>query len=113
MRCLKGDQPLLQRVNTANNFWTRLRGLLGRSELSREEGLLISPCNSVHTLGMKFPIGVVFLSRSGEVRHLIARMPPGKLSPLIRGADQVLELHPETLAQARLQVGDTLTFSAE
>jgi uncharacterized membrane protein (UPF0127 family) len=56
---------------------------------------------------------VVFLSRSGEVRHLIARMPPGKLSPLIRGADQVLELHPETLAQARLQVGDTLTFSAE
>lgn len=113
MRCLKGDQLLLPEVHTAQTFWTRLRGLLGRSDIAPTEGLLIRPCNSVHTLGMKFPIGVVFLSRSGEVRHLIARMPPGKLSPLIRGADQVLELHPETLAQAQLVVGDQLTFAAE
>lgn len=114
MQCLKQDsQPLLTTVQMANTFWTRFRGLLGRTELAPNEGLLIVPCNSVHTLGMKFAIGVVFLSRDGKVCHLIPIMPPGKLGPLIANAHQVLELHPDTLAKAELRVGDTLIFKGQ
>lgn len=97
-------------VDHANTFFTRLRGLLGRDGLGPEQGLLISPCHSVHTLGMRFAIGVVFLNREGQVLHQIAEMPPGRLSPVIKGAKQVLELHPHTLAHWQLQIGETLVF---
>ena len=73
MQCLKQDgSPVLHTVQMAHTFWTRFRGLLGRTGLDSDEGLLIVPCNSVHTLGMKFAIGVVFLTRDGKVCHLDA-----------------------------------------
>lgn len=110
LTCLRGEEPLLSQVAHANSFFTRLRGLLGRTELSADQGLLISPCHSVHTLGMHFAIGVVFLNREGAVIHQIAEMPPGQLSPIIKGAKKVLELHPQTLARWDLKTGETLLF---
>lgn len=111
LRCIgpEGD-TLLGRVARANHFWTRLKGLLGRSGIDQDEGLLIEPCNSVHCLGMKFSIGVVFLSKDHQVLHLIEEMPPGKLSPVIKGAKKVLEMHPARLRQAGLKLGDRLGF---
>ncbi|MGE3726203.1 MAG: DUF192 domain-containing protein [Candidatus Sericytochromatia bacterium] len=110
LHCLRGEQLLLSEVAHANSFFTRLRGLLGQKELKQEQGLLITPCHSVHTLGMHFAIGVVFLNRDGQVLHQISAMAPGKLSPVIKGAKQVLELHPETLATWGLETGDVLVF---
>ena len=110
LHCLRGEARLLSDVAHANSFFTRLRGLLGRKALKPEQGLLITPCHSVHTLGMKFAIGVVFLNREGAVIHQIAEMAPGKLSPVIKGAKQVLELHPERLASWGLKTGDVLVF---
>lgn len=104
-------QILLPRVALADSFWTRLRGLLGRQQLARDEGLLIRPCNSVHTLGMRFSIGVVFLDGEGQIVHLMPELRPNRLSPLIRRARQVLELHPDTLQQHPLAVGQFLRFS--
>jgi uncharacterized membrane protein (UPF0127 family) len=37
-----------------------MRGLLGRPGLPPGEGLLLSPCNSVHTCFMRFAIDVIF-----------------------------------------------------
>ena len=59
---------------------------------------------------MRFSIGVVFLSADNQVLHLIPDMQPGKLSPLVRGSKRVLELHPQTLKQSDLKIGDTLRF---
>ena len=41
----------------------RMRGLLGRSELPSDQGILLRPAGSVHTFFMRFPIDVVFLDR--------------------------------------------------
>lgn len=111
LRCIspKGE-TLIGSVARANHFWTRLKGLLGRSSIAEDEGLLIEPCNSVHCLGMKFNIGVVFLSKDHQVLHLIEDMPPGKLSPVIKGSKKVLEMHPVRLRQAGLKLGDQLVF---
>src|SRR5207249_5589534 len=46
--CLLADTP-----------WTRLRGLLGRRGLGADEGLLLRPAGSVHTLFMRFRIDVI------------------------------------------------------
>jgi uncharacterized protein len=68
--------------------------LLGLALLTRERagaGLLIPRCQSVHTLGMRFPLDLIFLDREGGVLELHRGVPPGRF---IRcpGAMAVLEL---------------------
>jgi len=60
-------------VPVATGFRSRLLGLalLGRERAG--PGLLIPRCRSVHTLGMRFPIDIVFLDGAGrEIRRLEA-----------------------------------------
>lgn len=109
-RCVEKNLVLVEQVQVADRFWTRFKGLLGRQHLSESEGLLIRPCHSVHTMGMKFVIGVVFLDAENRVLHLIEEMKPSRFSPLIRGSKQVLELHPARLAQGLIQVGHRVVF---
>jgi uncharacterized membrane protein (UPF0127 family) len=68
--------------------------LLGLAWLSRERvgaGLLIPGCASVHTLGMRFELDLVFLGAGDRVLSVRARLVPGRLS-WHRGAAAVLEL---------------------
>lgn len=110
VKCLQDEQTLLQQVTLADSFWSRFKGLLGRKQLAPDEGLLLKPCSSVHTLGMQFAIGVVYLNRSNEILHIQPHMPPGRLGPLIKGACQVLEVNPDWLAASPLKVGSQLHF---
>jgi hypothetical protein len=43
-------------VAVADRWWPRFRGLLGRDRLPEGEGLLLTPCRSIHMLGMRFPL---------------------------------------------------------
>lgn len=110
-RCLRADgSELLGQVTHAVSFTTRLRGLLGRKGLAPDEGLLLEPCNSVHTIGMGFSIAVVFLSWENEVLNVIPEMLPGRLSPIVAKARRVLELSPAVLRDHPLAIGETLRF---
>jgi len=73
---------------------TRVSRLLGLALLARERapaGLLIPRCRSVHTLGMRFRLDLVFLDQAGRVVELRRGVPPGRF---VRcpGAMAVLEL---------------------
>ena len=48
------------RAGLADSWWTRLRGLIGRSPLEPGEGLLLVPCKAVHMYGMTGAIDVAF-----------------------------------------------------
>jgi uncharacterized membrane protein (UPF0127 family) len=98
-------------VAVADRWWLRLRGLLGRKHLRPGEGLLLTPCSSVHTFGMRFPIDVVFLAVNGEVVAVYPGMRPGRTSPLHRKARQTLELPHGTLEETGTAVGDLLHFT--
>src|SRR5215813_8586816 len=55
--------------------------LLGLALLSRERagaGLLIPGCRSVHTLGMRFPLDLVFFDRRGQVVEICRSVPAGR-----------------------------------
>jgi uncharacterized protein len=95
------------RCVVADGFLTRLRGLLGRRELPRDEGLLINPCSSIHTWFMRFPIDVVFLDRDLRVVRVAADVGPWRLR-WGRGARQVLELAAGEAAARGIGVGDRL-----
>ncbi|WP_435102100.1 DUF192 domain-containing protein [Arhodomonas sp. AD133] len=58
---------MLPDVRVAESFFKRARGLLFSRELGPGEGLLLRKCRSVHTVGMSFPIDVVFLDADGVV----------------------------------------------
>jgi uncharacterized membrane protein (UPF0127 family) len=68
-----------------------MRGLLGRSSLAPEEGILLRPAGSVHTAFMRFPIDVVFVDRDGEVLRVAEALPPWRTASA-RGAKAVVEL---------------------
>ena len=76
----------------ARGFWARGRGLLGRSALGPDEALVISPCGSIHTLGMRFGIDAVFLDRRRRCLAVARDLRPGRIGPLVRGAHSVVEL---------------------
>ena len=92
----------------ANNWWTRLRGLLGHPPLKSGEGLLLRGEKAIHSVGMSFPIDVLFLDRAGRVVHLIPAMPPLRCSPFIAQAADVLELPAGTIAQTDTTLGDQI-----
>ena len=73
---------------------SRLSRLLGLALLPRERaglGLLIPRCRGVHTIGMRFPLDLIFLDGGARVIEIRRDVPAGRLvrSP---GADSVLEL---------------------
>lgn len=80
------------RVVRANTFFKRLRGLLGRTSLPMNEGLLLEPCSAVHMMGMKFPIDIVFLSLNDRVLSVFTHVPPGWRGYTFPGTHRILEL---------------------
>lgn len=66
-------------------------GLLAGQRLGDSEGLWINPCMAVHTIGMRFPIDVVFLDRHQAVIRVVANLPPYRFAICWR-ASSVVEL---------------------
>lgn len=92
----------------ADTFVGRARGLLGTRSI--EGALLIRPGNSVHGLGMTYPLDVALLDRSMQVRHVL-RLRPFGLSRPRRGIRQVLEAEAGAFSAWGLTVGSRLTIS--
>lgn len=104
-------QVIVRDLKVADNVFTRAKGLLGTRELPAGHGLLIRPCNSVHMLGMSYPIDVVFLSKAMEIVRVIPELKPWRLSPVVRGAYQVLELPVGTISRYQLVPGNKLVVT--
>jgi uncharacterized protein len=94
-------------VRVADRLWMRVRGLIGRA-ISPGEGLLIVPCNGVHTFGMRYSLDVAFLDKAGRVVAVNPVMQPNRMSKIHRGAHAVLEVPAGTLAQTGTVAGDKL-----
>lgn len=99
----------------ANTHWTRLRGLLGLAadDFRNGLGLWIIPCHGVHTLGMGFPIDVVYLDRDRTVVHVQSELKPWRFAPIRTQAASVLELPSRTATETRTAVGDKIEITLE
>ncbi|MGZ8793630.1 MAG: DUF192 domain-containing protein [Gaiellaceae bacterium] len=95
-RCVVADSPA-----------SRMRGLLGRSELRPGEGLLLRPASSIHTWFMRFPIDAVFLDRDLRVVGISNDLRPWRATGR-RGAKAVLELPAGEIGRRGLALGDLL-----
>jgi|SRR5580658_1414510 uncharacterized membrane protein (UPF0127 family) len=97
-------------LSVADTHWTRLRGLLGlnSSDFRNGSGLWIIPCHGVHTLGMGFPIDVVYLDQVMTVIHIHRELAPWRFAPIRTQAASVLELPCRTAAETGTAVGDKI-----
>ncbi len=98
---------LADRADIADTASARNRGLLKHSGLEAGEGLWIVPCEGVHTIGMKFPIDVVFLNRKRKVVKIRRTMGKWRFALCLRG-HSVLELPAGMCETAQTSVGDQL-----
>jgi uncharacterized membrane protein (UPF0127 family) len=100
---------LCTNLMVADKAWSRMKGLLGRRELSPDEGLLLRPASSVHTAFMRFPIDVVFLDRSLRVLDVRADVGPWR-AVARKGARVVLELPAGQAGRRGIDPGAVLTL---
>lgn len=64
------------RVYQARTWATRRDGLAGLPELPDDCGLLITPCRSIHTIGMRFALDLVWLDAGERVRAVAHDVAP-------------------------------------
>ncbi len=89
----------------------RMRGLLGRRALGEGHALVLAPCRSIHTAGMRFPLDLVFFARDGCVVARRAGVRPWRLAWGGRRAWGVLEMHSGWFPWPRLRADDRLVFA--
>ena len=99
-------------VEVARTRRQRRRGLLGRDGLARGSALVLTPCNAIHTVGMRFPIDVAFVDRHGRVRRIVRQLPPARISVCL-SAKTTIECPSGQLEEIRLQVGDQIKLVPE
>ena len=103
------EGEVLAALDVADSFGARFRGLRGREGI--EGALLLRPCRSVHTLGMRFPIDVAFCrGRDDDTLVVLAvvemrRWRIGRPRPR---AACVIEAEAGAFARWRLQPGDAI-----
>ena len=102
---------LATKVRKADSFVTRLVGLLKRSTLGPEEALWLMPSKGIHTIGMKFPIDVVFLDKNNVVLSLILGMVPFRISAVRFRGYSVVELPVGIIKKSHTEVGDQLDIT--
>ena len=98
-------------IIVADTFWARFIGLLSRSAIQENEGLLITRCNSIHMFFMRFSIDVFFVNKNNVVVGLVSNIKPFRLSPMFFEANYCIEVLPGTIARSQTQLNDQLHIS--
>jgi uncharacterized membrane protein (UPF0127 family) len=107
IRNVSRNVVLADRAELADTSSKRRTGLLEHPSLHSGEGLWIVPCEAVHTIGMKFPIDVLFLSRKRKVLKIRDNMGRWRLAACLR-AHSVLELPAGSCRNTGTERGDQL-----
>jgi len=98
-----------ERCEVPKSSLGRTRGLLGRSGLDPDSGMLVDSAPPVHMFFMRFPIDVVFLDRDWKVVRVRHRLRPWRVAGA-RGAVAALELPAGAAAASGVKEGDVLVL---
>ncbi len=99
----------IERLSKTESVVERTRGLLDRAPLKTNEGLWISPCNSVHTFGMKYTIDLVYLDRKQNIKKIVSSVKPYRMSFCIF-AKSIIELADGTAEELTLMIGQKMDW---
>lgn len=86
-----GAACLVPAVRLAALWWERAAGLLVLPPLKRGEGLLIDSCRAVHTIGMRYPIDIIFVDSEWSIVRVVNQLPTFRFRAA-RAACRTLEM---------------------
>ena len=95
-------------VELADNFFKRFCGLMLRRRLDEGRGLLLTPCDGVHMLFMRFSIDVVYLDENFCIKKIVRNLWPWLGLSVCLGAWGALELPRGEADRLKLVVGQKL-----
>lgn len=111
-----------ERLELADSFLRRLRGLMGRRALPAGRGLWLEPCASIHMMFVPFAIDVLWVARSAarplgvgaraEVLEVHPAVRPWLGAAWCRGASGAIELAAGRAEGLALAPGDLLSVEA-
>jgi hypothetical protein len=107
---LSNGAELANNVSKADSFFKRLKGLMFTKSLPTGHGLLIQPCQSIHTYFMNYPIDVLYLSKDLEIVGLDETIKPATVGKYQKRAFSVLELPSGTIRKTETKIGNYLTI---
>jgi uncharacterized membrane protein (UPF0127 family) len=81
-----------------SNWLSRAGGLLVRPPLKQGEVLWLTPCNAIHTFGMRYSIAVFFLDQQSQVIDVRTSVKPNRIAYCPR-AHSVCEMLPINVDQ--------------
>ena len=102
---------IADKADIAQNPFTRIVGLLLKKSVSENEGLVINPCNSVHTFFMRFPIDVLFVNKRNEIIACYENVKPWRILPIHLRSNYVVELCAGEISSKNIQKGDVISIS--
>lgn len=103
-------QDIVPHIEVADSPYARMKGLLGRDGLGKGRALLLSPCGSIHTFFMRFPLDLVILDRGSVVTRTVFDVGPGRVVRGGAGAWSVLEMEAGWFPRDAVCPGDVVSL---
>jgi uncharacterized membrane protein (UPF0127 family) len=101
-------EELVKNILLASSFKDRLIGLMFRqAPPQKSNGLLIEPCNSIHTCFMKYSLDVIFLDSKNKIIKIIYNLKPWRFTWIYLKASKTLEV-PAGYLKKNLREGESL-----
>lgn len=107
----KNSDVICRNAKIANNFLSRLKGLLGRNEFGDIDGLMLSSCRQIHSIGMKFNFDALYLDSEYKIIAIYENIGKNKILPYNVAVSNVLELPKGMVQDKNLGIGDVLKIS--
>ena len=93
---VKGKEIILgEKVIEARSMLERLQGLMFKNSFEGFDGMIITPCCSIHTFFMKMSIHAIFLDKMNRVVKIYEGLGPWRVTPIFFNAQKVLEISTE------------------
>ncbi len=102
----KNNKIICENAKWARDFFARLCGLLGKAGFDVNDGLLISPCSQIHSLGMKFRFDVLYIDNTLRVVKVFENVAQNRILPYDSASKKVLELPLGKISACQITIGD-------
>ena len=102
---------LADNVSVADNPFSRMKGLLGRSSLGEGQALVIKPSDSIHTFFMRCPIDIIFVGKDNKIIKAVHSLPPFRMTAICFKSYFVIELPSGTITATGTQPADIIKIS--
>lgn len=97
-------------IKLADNFFTRLKGLMFTKELLPQEGLIINPCNSIHMCFMNYPLDILFIDKDSNICAMLENIKPWRISKIYFDAEYVIELPTGTISKNNIEKNQKISL---